>query len=248
MQDSTRNGASRDPPFVCVAGLCFRSQFAAPMLCKTGDLNTLRVSEVTTVREPALIRTFSFGVVLGVAAAAALVYFIPVVDQGRERSIITVQANGGNREAFHVNLPTDRIFAGRAGIESTVPEGVEWPDSVNLADTQAELFKVRNAEERVIGVASRIAAVGDQPFVEWALHMPARGTMYVMLDSTPTESGSRAGSLRAGTREFAELRGSVLERYVAGTADGDEASGRLELIAVVVGPDLPLDDEMDVGE
>lgn len=194
-----------------------------------------------------MFKTFSFGVVLGVAAAAALVHFVPVVDQGRERSIITVQANGGNVESFHVNLPTDRIFAGRAGVDRTVPPGVEWPESVGLADTQAELFKIRNAEQRVIGVASRIAATGETPFVEWALHMPARGTLYVLLDAAATESGNRAGSLRGGTREFEKLRGSVIERYVAEDTDGD-STGRLELVTALVGPTMALDDDVDVPE
>lgn len=187
-----------------------------------------------------MFRTFSIGVVLGVAAAAALMYFVPAVDQGREPSIILVQTNGGNREAFHVNLPADRIFAGRGGAENTVPPGVEWPEFLSHADAQAELFKVRNDSERVIGVASRIAAGGKQPFVEWAVHMPARGTIYLLLDSSPTAAGIRAGSLRAGTREFAELHGSVFERYVTNVDGGEEgAEGRLELMTALVGPDVP---------
>lgn len=189
-----------------------------------------------------MFKTFSLGVVIGVAAAGALLYFVPVVDQDRERSIISVQANGGNREAFHVNLPADRIFAGRSGAGETVPSGAHWPEYLNLSDVQTELFKVRNDEERVVGVASRISAGGRQPFVEWAVHMPARGTLYLLLDNSPTAAGNRAGTLRAGTREFADLRGSVIERYRAEADNENENSlGRLELITVLVGPDAPLE-------
>ena len=95
---------------------------------------------------------FSFGVVLGIAGAIAALYFVPAVDQGRERSIVSVQPNGGKVETFHVNLPADRIFAGRAGAETTFPEGVDWPELLNTENSQLELFKVRNAEERVIAL------------------------------------------------------------------------------------------------
>ncbi len=193
-----------------------------------------------------MFKTFFLGVVLGASAVAALMYFVPAVDQGRERSIISVQANGGNRESFRVNLPADRILAGAAGAAVSVPPGLEWPDYLNLKNTQTELFKVRNEAERVVGIASRIAVSGDRPFVEWAVHLPARGTMYVLLDSSPTRSGTRAGTLRAGTREFSELRGSVFERYVTDVEGADEGfAGRLELVAALVGPDAPFTEMMD---
>ena len=188
-----------------------------------------------------MFKTFSFGVIVGIAAAGALLYFVPAVDQGRERSIISVQANGGNREAFHVNLPTDRIFSGRSGAGETFPAGVNWPESLDVTNAQAELFKVRNDAEQVVGVASRISADDDQPFVEWVLHMPARGTLYLLLDSSPTAAGNRTGSLHAGSREFADLRGSVIEQYRSEPGEeGENSAGRLELITVLVGPDAPL--------
>ena len=182
-----------------------------------------------------MFKTFTFGIFLGFAASAAALYFFPVVDQGRERSITSVQANGGNLEAFHVNLPADRIFAG--GGDTAIPADARWPIDIDIGDAQAELFKVRNAEERVIGVASRLSAGGDRPFVEWVLHMPARGSLYVAVDPTSSEVSGRSGLLRAGTREFSDLQGAVTERYVAGS----EGAGRLELVAALMGrlaPDL----------
>lgn len=201
-----------------------------------------------------LFKTFIFGVFLGIGLAAAALYFVPAVDQGRERSMISVQANGGNRETFHVNLPVDRIILGRTTAGGSFPAGVEWPDHSSFAGAQTELFKVRNDDDKVVGVASRIAITAGQPIVEWAVHMPARGTMYVVLDNDATESGERVGSLRTGTREFAELKGSVFERYRADVGDTDEGpAGRLELITALVGPDVPfapLDDggDEEVGE
>jgi len=185
-----------------------------------------------------LFRMFIVGVVLGVAAAGGLLYFVPAVDQGRERSIITVQPNGGNREVFHVNLPVDRVFAGRAGADTTFPPGAEWPEHLDVDDSQIELFKVRDAEDRVIGVASRVTATGVQRILEWAVHLPARGTLYLLVDDNAGAAGSRSGRLRAGTREFSEMRGTIVERYVADDAT-DSPSGRLELVTSFVSTDVP---------
>ena len=92
-----------------------------------------------------------------------------------------------------------------------------------------------------MGVASRIAADDDQPFVEWVLHMPARGTLYLLLESSPTAAGNRTGNLRAGSREFADLRGSVVERYQAEAGgEGENPTGRLAIVTVLVGPDAPI--------
>lgn len=183
-----------------------------------------------------MFKSFSFGLVLGLIAAAGLLYVVPVVDQVRERSIVSVQANGGNSETLHVNLPIDRVLAGRTDLENSVPPGLDWPGNELLSGTQTELFKVRNAAEKVVGVASRIVGGGDQPFVEWAVHMPARGTMYLVLADAANESGVRAGSLRSGTREFAFLSGVVTERYIAADeTTNDGISGRLELMTSLVG-------------
>ena len=191
-----------------------------------------------------MFKTFIVGVVLGAVSAGVLLHYVPVVDQSRERSIMAVQANGGNREVFYADLPADRIFAGVAGAEYTVPPGVELPAELDLQNSQTELFKVRNDEGSVIGIASRLSVDGGgERFVEWALHMPARGTVYFLLDSIPGETGSRSGVMRGGTREFGGLHGSVFERYQAEGSGSDEArSGRLELITALVGPDIPLPD------
>lgn len=183
-----------------------------------------------------MFKSFSIGLVLGLVAAAGLLYVVPVVDQVRERSIILVQPNGGNRESLHVNLPIDRVLVGRADLENPVPPGLDWPEYEFLSGTQTELFKIRNAQEQVIGVASRIVGGGDQPFVEWVVHMPARGTLYLVLADAANESGVRVGSLRSGTREFALLSGVVTERYIAADeTTNDGITGRLELMTFLVG-------------
>ena len=171
--------------------------------------------------------------------AAAFVYFYPVVDQHRERSLISVHANGGNSESFHIRLPDDRIMAGAAGAPRSTPPGLEWPEYGFLANIQTELFKVRNENGIVVGAASRISGKSEQhgSFIEWAIHLPARGTMYVSMAPNPSPGGYREGSLRAGTREFQNLNGVVLERFAKDSLGPDsDGSGRIELASALVGP------------
>ena len=70
-----------------------------------------------------MIKTFITGIVLGIAGVIAALYVVPVVDQHREQSIISMSTNGGNSEAFHVNIPiyaTGHGMAGR-GVDGRYP-------------------------------------------------------------------------------------------------------------------------------
>ncbi len=180
-----------------------------------------------------MFRTFIIGIVLGITGVIAALHFLPAVDQARESSVIMVTPNGGNSEAFHVNIPMDRIMIGAPGQPETLPPDLEWPTDPMFANSRAELFKLRNTRDAVVGVASRIAASEDSgDVIEWVLHLPARGSLFVTMDPAPAE-GQRAGSMRAGTREFSDLVGRVSERWVADASDGVNA-GRIELQATFV--------------
>lgn len=185
-----------------------------------------------------MFKTFYFGIFCGALAAAGVAWWIPAVDQHREPSHISVEANGGNREVFHINLPQDRVVAGMAGV-ATVPAGLEWPSGGALAGAQAEVFKVRDARDVVVGVASRMAGSGavTGSVIEWTLHLPARGSLYATMQAAAGEGGFRSGSLRAGTREFANRRGSVFERHFEvsdSDAAGSEVDGRIEIVTALV--------------
>lgn len=189
--------------------------------------------------EIALFRTFLIGIVLGLAAAAGALYAIPVVDQHREASIIRVAPNGGNTESFHVNIPMDRIMAGAPDASQVVPAGLPWPATEVLGGVRAEVFKLRNANDMVVGVGVRTAVERDGGrVIDWALHLPARGSMFIGLEAAPRDGGFRLGEMRAGSREFAHLSGVLTERWVANTSGEDDAPlGRLELQAMYVGDD-----------
>ena len=193
-----------------------------------------------------MIKTFTLGVLLGLAGSAGLIYALPAVNLDREQSIIAVQPNGGNREVFFVNLPGDRIMAGKPGTSAAFPVGAQWPGHLEDDNLQAEVFKIRNSDDRVVGVASRFAGSVPQPFVEWAVHLPARGTMYLLLDGDVDAAGARSGGLRAGTREFEDRRGPVAERFVAAGDDYNTNEGRLELMTTFVG--AMVEDEFDVDD
>lgn len=196
-----------------------------------------------------MVKTFITGTVLGIAAMVALLYAVPAVDQHREASIISVTPNGGNAESFHINVPMDRIMIGAGNVDDPLPPGLEWPAAPVFAGTRTEIFKLRNSRNAVVGVASRLAASDPQlgNVIEWVLHLPARGSMYVSLDSA-AGSGGRNGRISAGTREFESLVGQVSERWVADRAADEGAAGRIELNAVFLASAPPDDEDADVED
>jgi hypothetical protein len=186
-----------------------------------------------------LFRTFVIGLFLGLVGAGALAYYLPAVDLHRQTSLTTVQSNGGNAETFRINLPRDRILVGLSGADNSIPAGMAWPGEEKFGNFQAEIFKLRDRNDVVIGVASRLAsaAEGSGSFIEWTLHFPARGTMYVQMDLDPSVEGYRNGVLLTGTRDFESLSGSVREQFVADVEDDDyDTQGRIELMTSLVSP------------
>lgn len=187
--------------------------------------------------EIVLLKTFFIGIVLGLVVAAGALYAIPVVDQKREASIVTVAPNGGNVEMFHINIPMDRIVLGTSAQVGAVPPGLEWPAEANLENVRTELFKIRNTRDTVVGVAVRTAAENEeQGIIDWVLHVPARGSLFVNMDVDPREGGFRLGRIRSGSREFAPLSGFMTERWIVNESTEEDApAGRIELQMTYVG-------------
>jgi len=183
------------------------------------------------IGDSALLKTFMIGTLLGIVAAAGAMYAIPAVDQHRELSIISVLPNSGNTESFHINIPMDRIMIGAPGQREPVPPGMIWPTDELLADVRTELFKIRNARDTVVGVAARNAAkVDTADQIDWVLHLPARGSVFVNMSPDAMEGGYRIGKFRAGTREFGSLTGTMTESWIVDTSGEEDApDGRIEL-------------------
>jgi len=187
-----------------------------------------------------VIKTFLAGIILGLLGSGALAYFVPVVDLERERSHITVRPNGGNIELFVIDPNRDRIMAFDASEAVTYPDEVVWPAGDRLEDLRTELYKVRNRDDKVIGVASRMAIDdGGQNFSEWAIHLPARGSLYVSMNTGTTQGldsdSARSGVFRKGTREFASHSGTVVERRVLRDEEGGEQAPLIEIETALVG-------------
>ncbi len=108
-----------------------------------------------------MIKTFYFGIALGLLGAFALTYSVPVVDLHREPSLISVRTNGGNAETYRIDLPRDRILIGLTGVDNALPAGLDWPAEELFGDLQTEMFKVRDRNDVVIGVASRLASASE---------------------------------------------------------------------------------------
>lgn len=184
-----------------------------------------------------MLKTFLFGILLGAAGAAGALYAIPAVNQYREVSIISVAPNGGNTESFHINIPIDRVMIGSSGENAGLPVGMKWPDDPVLTNVRPEIFKIRNARDAVIGVAARTVAHEDNAdAIDWVIHLPARGSLFVNMEPVPQAGGQRIGRVRAGSREFETLTGIIEERWVSDTSDEDGApAGRIELVAHMIG-------------
>ncbi len=178
-----------------------------------------------------MFKTFLFGIVLGAAATVGALYALPLVDQHRETSLISVAPNGGTNESFHIDLPDDRIMTGHADATGYLPEGLQWPQQALFANVRMDMFKLRNADGTVVGLAARTQAVdADNPIDEWVIHLPARGSAYFLTGTGSAYSpGVLTGSLRAGSREFLELSGSLSIEH------GGEAAGRISLQTMFLG-------------
>ena len=176
-----------------------------------------------------MIRTFVLGIVIGLIATVAGAYYLPVVDQAREVSLVRVQTNGGQQESFHINIPMDQVAVGASGQGSAVPTEIEWPEE--LSAHSASVYKLRNEQDVVIGVAHRVV-VQDEQFgnaIEWVLHFPARGSLYVSMPTQVSGDESRRGRVVSGTREFSGARGLVSEDYLPIESGDEMRRGRIEL-------------------
>lgn len=185
-----------------------------------------------------MIKTFIFGIILGVAGVLAALHFVPVVDQYREASIISVTPNGGNAESFHVKVPTDRIMSGAQGQARALPKDMDWPQDPLFGNVQAEMFKLRNSRDAVVGIAGRVASKDPQfgDMIEWVLHLPARGSLVAKMHVQTADGGLRSGTINSGTREFGSLQGQFSERWISEGADSQSSrTGRIELELNFVG-------------
>lgn len=173
-------------------------------------------------------KTFLLGLLLGIGGAVWFAGWYPVVDPVRFPSESGVARNGGRTESFHIQIPDDRVL--RA--VSPAAAGPAMPDGVislpaDAGDAAAELYRLRNASGKVIGLASRVWHGGDAPYTDWTLLLPARGAVYL----TAAGAGNPAagadvprpvlGDVIGGSREFSGIVGSYSEEWTIEERDAD---------------------------
>lgn len=193
-------------------------------------------------------KIFLLGLLLGIGGAVWLAGWYPFVDPVRFASESGVARNGGRTESFHIQIPEDRVLgAATAGAAApSVPTGLSLPEAAG--DGAVEIYRLRNASGKVIGLASRVRG-GDGAYTDWTLMLPARGALFLtaagpevsphataMATATAGAAGDPAaqsptspmfrilGDVAGGSGEFAGFFGSFSEEW---DVSGRDAEGRL---------------------
>ena len=137
-------------------------------------------------------RSFLASFLAGLALMVALAGYFPLPDHLRFRSRIDVLANGGRQEIFVVEWPGDRVplydrsgATARAGTAGTVV--FEGSGKVPVS---AELFRLRDTQGNVIGIATRMTGrlpgqrVASASASNWMLAIPARGKLLLTQENS----------------------------------------------------------------
>ena len=189
---------------------------------------------------------------LGVLLTLLGAHFYPLPEAPRYPSGASALANGGREEAFYIRLPGDRLGSPRAAAVAAFPEPAFAGDGASRI--VAELFRVRDEEGRVIGLASKMtgdvamSADRERENVDWMVLIPSRGALLVSSEgrsadetrSYPTGrmglSLVNSGFIIEGTREFADLTGFVsAETEVEHVDENGQVHGTLQLLVRMMG-------------
>ena len=149
-----------------------------------------------------VIWRFFTSFILGVLLTVLAGHFYPFADAPRLPSGATVVANGGRAEAFFVRLPEDRLGAARSAVTATFPRAA----FAATGDDKivAELFRIRDVDGQVIGLASRLdgTVVGNngEPLdtADWMVVIPSRGALMLSRGSLPAGASAMPDSDRMG--------------------------------------------------
>jgi hypothetical protein len=134
-------------------------------------------------------RLFVFTFIAGLLVVAVAATVWPMPKHLRYRSLISVAPDGGRQEDFVIRWPEDRIpRPGEFKAEPRAPAaavGAAALEDTTGSRVSAEMFRLRDTEDNVIGVASRLAGVGAaiaDPGLSassWLIVIPSRGAMFL---------------------------------------------------------------------
>lgn len=188
-------------------------------------------------------RLFVVAFIAGLLVVALAATFWPLPTHVRYRSITSVPPDGGREEEFIVHWPEDRIARpgeDRAGLPPAAAVGAAVLEDSAGRRVSAELFRLRDAEDNVIGVASRIAGTGGaiadagRSATNWLLVIPSRGALFLAQsdaqDTTVREQFTADGSLALAPAQAAAFwtdRARIRITAAAPPASGSATTGRV---------------------
>lgn len=188
-------------------------------------------------------RLFIFAFVAGLLAVALAATLWPLPAHLRYRSITSVPANGGRLEEFVIHWPEDRIA--RPGEKGTALPAAAAVGAAVLEDSagrrvSAELFRLRDTEDNVIGVAGRLAGTGGaiadpgRSATNWLLVIPSRGALFLaqtdVQDTTAREGVAAQGRVVLAPAQAAAFwtdRPRIRITSPAPAVDGPATTGRV---------------------
>jgi len=153
-------------------------------------------------------RLFVIAFIAGLLAVALAATFWPLPRHLRYHAITSVPADGGRQEDFIIRWPEDRIA--RPGDRKAELPAVAAVGAAVLEDSagrraSAELFRLRDTEDNVIGVAGRLAGTGGavadagRSASNWLVVIPSRGALFLAqsdaFDTTVRQQLGAAGSV-----------------------------------------------------
>jgi hypothetical protein len=188
-------------------------------------------------------RLFVISFVAGLLAVALAATLWPLPQHLRYRSISTVPADGGRQEEFVIHWPEDRIARPGergSGLPAAAAVGAAVLEDSAGRRVSAELFRLRDMEDNVIGVAGRLAGTGGaiadpgRSATNWLLVIPSRGALFLaqndVQDTTVRESIAAEGSVRVAPAQAAAFwtdRPRVRITAPAPESDGRATTGKV---------------------
>lgn len=177
----------------------------------------------------------------------AAIRFYPFPESPRVYSQAAALTNGSREEIFFIRLPDDRIGSPRAASTAPFPQQAFSP--VGKERILAELFRVRDSEGTIIGLATRMngtvpGLLGEpEPVTDWMLLVPGRGALMMSRGAIATGgerefyvdrmgfSFENSGPVISGTDGFAGLTGFYSEETEIENIDASgQAHGEVRLI------------------
>ncbi len=187
---------------------------------------------------PKMSRLFVSTFIAGLLLAGLAASFWPLPEHTRYRSLTTVLPDGGRQEDFVIRWPEDRIRrSGEAatGLPADAVTGAAVLEDSAGQRVSAETFRVRDIDDNVIGVASRLAGTGgaiadtNRSASNWLVVIPGRGAVFLSqpdaFDTTARQRDTLNGVIALSMMQNRAFWNTTTERRI--TAATPRYAGRI---------------------